>query len=257
MIDTSGAIGYESPRVRMGTWMQLYRTGLAGAKFYIRPLFSHTSGGPTSEAASSLSGKKPSEGNLMFVKRHLGSLAAATGLVLAAFGVGGVANAADPFTLSSATFKDGTMMPKKVANKNPQNPNCVGDNVSPQLSWSGAPDGTKSFAFTMVDPEGRGGLGVFHWVAYGIPANVTSFAEGEVSKESEKYVGGKSTQGVGFFSGPCTPPGSPHHYTYMVIATDLDAKELPPGLTLPELQAKLAGHTKGAAGLVGLFVKPQ
>jgi|GEM_PF-5237380 hypothetical protein len=46
MIDTSGAIGYESPRVRMGTWMQLYRTGLAGAKFYIRPLFSHTSGGP-------------------------------------------------------------------------------------------------------------------------------------------------------------------------------------------------------------------
>jgi Raf kinase inhibitor-like YbhB/YbcL family protein len=193
----------------------------------------------------------------MSVKRHLGSLAAATGLVLAAWGVGGVANAADPFMLSSATFKDGTMMPKKVANKNPQNPNCVGDNVSPQLSWSGAPEGTKSFAFTMVDPEGRGGLGVFHWVAYGIPTNVTSFAEGEVSKESEKYVGGKSTQGVGYFSGPCTPPGSPHHYTYMVIATDLDAKELPPGLTLPELQAKLNGHVKGAAGLVGLFVKPQ
>jgi Raf kinase inhibitor-like YbhB/YbcL family protein len=178
-------------------------------------------------------------------------------LVLAAWGMGGVANAADPFTLTSATFKDGTMMPRKVANKNPQNPNCVGDNVSPQLSWTGVPEGTKSFAFTMVDPEGRLGLGVFHWVAYGIPPNVTSFAEGEVSKESDKYVGGKSTQGVGYFSGPCTPPGSPHHYTYMVIATDLDPKELPPGLNLPELQAKLNGHTKGAAGLVGLFVKPQ
>jgi Raf kinase inhibitor-like YbhB/YbcL family protein len=193
----------------------------------------------------------------MFVK-HLGNLAAATGLVLAALG-GGVANAADPFTLTSETFKDGTLMPKKIANKvNPANPNpnCVGENVSPQLSWSGVPDGTKSFAFTMVDPEGRGGLGVFHWVSYGIPATVTSFAEGEVSKESEKYVGGKSTQGVGFFSGPCTPPGSPHHYTYMVIATDLDPKELPAGLTLPELNAKLAGHAKGAAGLVGLFVKP-
>src|SRR5215467_7082537 len=73
--------------------------------------------------------EKPSEGSLMFVKRHLGNLAAATGLALAAWGVGGVANAADPFTLTSATFKDGTMMPKKVANKNPQNPNCVGDNV--------------------------------------------------------------------------------------------------------------------------------
>jgi Raf kinase inhibitor-like YbhB/YbcL family protein len=193
----------------------------------------------------------------MSVTRHLYSLVAAGGLVLAAWGMGGAANAAEPFSLTSSTFKDGTMMPKKVANKNPQNPNCVGDNVSPELSWSGTPDGTKSFAFTMVDPEGRGGLGVFHWVAYGIAPTTTAFAEGEVSKESPKYVGGKSTQGVGFFSGPCTPPGTPHHYTYMVIATDLEPTELPPGLTLPELQAKLAGHTKGAAGLVGLFVKPQ
>jgi Raf kinase inhibitor-like YbhB/YbcL family protein len=185
------------------------------------------------------------------------SLVAASGLLLAAWGMGGVANAADPFGLTSATFKDGTMMPKKVANKNAQNPNCVGDNVSPQLSWTGTPDGTKSFALTMVDPEGRGGLGVFHWVAYGIPPNVTSFAEGEVSKETDKYIGGKSTQGVGFYSGPCTPPGTPHHYTFLIIATDLDPKELPPGLTLPEFQAKLNGHAKGAAGLVGLFVKPQ
>jgi len=188
---------------------------------------------------------------------HVKSLVTAGGLALAAWGMGDSANAADPFTLTSATFKDGTLMPRKVANKNPQNPNCVGDNVSPQLSWSGVPEGTKSFAFTMVDPEGRAGLGVFHWVAYGIPASVTSFAEGEVSKESDKYVGGKSTQGVGYFSGPCTPPGSPHHYTYLVTATDLEPKDLPPGLTLPELQAKLAGHTKGAAGLVGLFVRPE
>jgi Raf kinase inhibitor-like YbhB/YbcL family protein len=169
-------------------------------------------------------------------------------------------SAAAPFALSSTTFKDGTMMPAKVANMNQPgatpNPNCVGQNVSPQLSWSGTPDGTKSFAFTMVDPEGRGGLGVFHWVAYGIAPTTTSFAEGEISKASDKYVGGKSTQGVGNYSGPCTPPGSPHHYTFKVIATDLDPKELPAGLTLPELEAKLNGHVKGAAGLVGLFVKP-
>lgn len=169
-------------------------------------------------------------------------------------------SAAAPFALSSTTFKDGTMMPQKVANMNQPganpNPNCVGQNVSPQLSWSGTPDGTKSFAFTMVDPEGRGGLGVFHWVAYGISPATTSFAEGEISKASDKYVGGKSTQGVGSYSGPCTPPGSPHHYTFKVIATDLDPKELPAGLTLPELEAKLNGHVKGAAGLVGLFVKP-
>ena len=167
-----------------------------------------------------------------------------------------------PFTLTSTTFKDGQMMPKKVANSTPTNPNCVGENVSPQLSWSGVPEGTKSFAILMEDPEGRGGAGVHHWVAYGIPANVTSFAEGELSKPSDKYVGGKSTQGVGFYSGPCTPPGSPHHYTFILIATDLDPKELPPGLTREELQAKIVppppamSHAKGTAGLVGLFTKP-
>ena len=184
------------------------------------------------------------------------TLLATAAFALALAGTSQVANA-QGMSLKSDTFQDGQMMPKKVANKNPANPNCVGDNVSPQLSWSGAPEGTKSYALTMVDPEGRGGLGVFHWVAYGIPPNVTSFAEGEVSKDGEKFVGGKSTQGVGNYSGPCTPPGSPHHYTFMIISTDLDAKELPPGLTLPELQAKLDKHVKGAAGLVGLFVKPQ
>jgi Raf kinase inhibitor-like YbhB/YbcL family protein len=192
----------------------------------------------------------------MLTNRYV-NLCAIGALVLASSCyAGGPANAQQAFTLTSETFKDGQMLPRKAANKNPQNPNCVGDNVSPQLSWTGTPAGTKSFALTMVDPEGRGGLGVFHWVAYGIPANVTSFAEGEVSKESDKYVGGKSTQGVRFYSGPCTPPGSPHHYTFLIIATDLDAKELPPDLTLPELHAKLQGKTKGAAGLVGLFVKP-
>jgi Raf kinase inhibitor-like YbhB/YbcL family protein len=200
----------------------------------------------------------------MLAQRDSRILLAAGSLMLASWAMVEVANAAAaPFTLTSTTFRDGTMMPAKVANKNqpgaPANPNCVGQNVSPQLSWSGAPEGTKSFALTMVDPEGRGGLGVFHWVAYGIPANVTSFAEGEVTNDNPKFVGGKSTQGVGHYSGPCTPPGSPHHYTFKVIATDLDPKELPPGLTLPELEAKLGGnpsHAKGAAGLVGLFTHP-
>jgi hypothetical protein len=190
------------------------------------------------------------------VLRHL---LAASALTL---GFAAGAAAADPFAVTSTTFKDGQMMPRKVANSTSTNPNCVGENVSPQLSWSGVPDGTRSFAILMEDPEGRGGAGVHHWVAYGIPASVTSFAEGEVSKASEKYVGGKSTQGVGNYSGPCTPPGTPHHYTFVVIATDLDPKELPAGLTREELLAKIVppapamSHAKGTAGIIGLFVKP-
>ena len=180
----------------------------------------------------------------------------AAGLAVASFCCSGPAQAADAFTLTSTTFRDGALLPKKVGNNTAGNANCVGENLSPQFSWSGAPEGTKSFALTLVDPEGRRGLGVYHWVAYGIPADVTSLAEGEASKPSDKYVGGKSTQGIATFSGPCPPPGPPHHYTFVIIATDLDPKELPPGLTLPELWEKLNGHAKGAAGMVGLFVNP-
>jgi Raf kinase inhibitor-like YbhB/YbcL family protein len=190
----------------------------------------------------------------------LGVSALALGFATAA------ATAAEVFTLKSTTFADGKIMPKKVANNKaniPNNPNCVGDNVSPQFSWSNVPDGTKSFVFLMIDPEGRGGAGVNHWVAYGIPASVTGFAEGEVSKQIDKYVGGKNTPGVAFYSGPCTPPNqTPHHYTFVLIATDFDTTEMAPGLTKEEVAAKLAApgqaptRTKGLAGMVGLFVNP-
>lgn len=168
----------------------------------------------------------------------------------------GAAYAADPFTLSSASFKDGTLMPKKMAGANKANPNCVGENVSPELTWKNPPAGTISYALIMTDPEGRLGLGVDHWHAYGIPASVTSFAEGETSKPSDKYIGGIGTAKQTHYIGPCTPSGAPHHYTFVIIATDLDIKALPPGLTRLELLEKLNGHTKGAAGMVGLFKNP-
>ena len=200
----------------------------------------------------------------MPAKRYLVGVAiAALSFVLAET----AARAAGIFTLSSTTFEDGKLMPKYVANNaanSHNNPNCVGENVSPQFSWTNVPEGAKSFVLLMTDPEGRAGAGVFHWVAYGIPVSVTGFAEGEVSKPSDKYVGGKSTQGVGFYSGPCTPPNTmPHHYTFVLVATDFDPQELPPGLTHDEVVQKLAPnggppvHAKGlAAGLVGLFVNP-
>ena len=197
----------------------------------------------------------------MFAKVHYLTAAAAVTL---AFGfTATAADAAGIFTLKSTTFADGKMMPKKVANSQANastNPNCVGENVSPQLSWSNVPDGTKSFVLLMSDPEGRAPGGVSHWVAYGIPATVTGFAEGETSKASDKYVGGKSTMGVGNYSGPCTPPNTtPHHYTFVLIATDFDPKDLAPGMTRDDVIAKFGpapAHVKGATGLVGLFVNP-
>jgi Raf kinase inhibitor-like YbhB/YbcL family protein len=193
------------------------------------------------------------------MKRSFLGLLGASALMLS---LSALAAAPEPFTLTSSAFGDGQLMPKKVANKGPQNPNCVGENVSPPLAWKNAPEATKSFALLMEDPEGRGAAGVHHMVIYGIPPTVTGFAEGELSRESDKFVGGKSTQGVGTYSGPCTPPGPPHHYTFVLVATDFDPKELPPGLTREEFLTKLVpssgpSHAKGSTGLVGLFKNPR
>jgi Raf kinase inhibitor-like YbhB/YbcL family protein len=197
----------------------------------------------------------------MSSRGHLFAAAAVT-LVL---GLGATtANAAGLFTLGSKTFADNQVMPKKVANADPSGkaPNCVGENVSPELHWSNVPDGTKSLVLLMFDPEGRPPFGVSHWVAYGIdPSKVTGFAEGAASKDSNQYVGGKSLMGVGHYSGPCTPPGQTgHHYTFTLIATDFAPNELPPGLTRDQVTAKFGAppspHVKGVSGLIGLFVNP-
>jgi len=179
------------------------------------------------------------------------TLAVAAGILLLA----GTVHAAEVFTITSPAFKDGTLLAKKNAGDNKSNPNCVGENVSPPLAWTNVPAGTTSFALVMTDPEGRG-TGVDHWIAYGIPASVTSFAEGETSKPSDKYVGGIGTAKQSIYMGPCTPPGPPHHYTFVLIATDLDPKALPPGLTKLELFEKLTGHVKGSTGIIGLFKNP-
>jgi len=199
----------------------------------------------------------------MFASRNfVGAILAGSSVVALCAGCGSMggsqpANSGTSFTLTSSTFQDGTMLQTKNAGNIKTNPNCIGENVSPPLAWTNVPAGTKSFALIMVDPEGRQGLGVNHWIAYGIPASVTGFAEGETSQLSDKYVGGKGTAGMGYYLGPCTPPKTGlHHYTFTLIATDLEPKELPPGLTRDELLAKLQGRTKGSAGLVGLFGRP-
>jgi Raf kinase inhibitor-like YbhB/YbcL family protein len=180
----------------------------------------------------------------------------AVAVTLAAFCGSHDAKAQGVFTLTSPDFKDGARMALKNAGNNKANPNCVGENISPALSWANPPEGTKSFALMMFDPEGRPPAGVSHWVAYGIPASVTGFAEGEVSKPSDKYVGGQGTAKLAYYTGPCTPAGAPHHYTFTLIATDLEPSALQAGMTRDELIKALDGHTKVATGLIGTFSKP-
>lgn len=171
--------------------------------------------------------------------------------------VGQSARAAEPFTIESSAFKDGAPLQLKNAGNFKKNPNCLGDSVSPPLAWKNAPDGTKSYAIVMRDLTGQNGLGVVHWLAYGIPTSVTSLAEGEASKASPKFVGGLNITKSEVYFGPCPPPNTTyHHYIITLIATDLDPKALKAGLSLDELMGALKGHTKGATEIVGLFKHP-
>ena len=169
---------------------------------------------------------------------------------------GSSAQAADYFTLSSTSFKDGGRLDPKYGGNVPGIANCLGQNVSPALSWSNPPAGTASYAILVVDGEGAAGLGMIHWVAYGIPAKVLSLAEGEGGAVSSKIVGGTNSRNLRHYVGPCAPPGGAHHYVFTIIATDLAPDALPEGLTKDELIAKLSGHAKAAAGMVGLYQHP-
>jgi hypothetical protein len=187
------------------------------------------------------------------IKSGLLSLLLAGGLALSP-----ISARAQVLTLTSSAVADnGTLAIKNACGDKTRSPNCVGENVSPPLAWSGVPAGTKSFALLLFDPEGRAPSGVSHMVLYGIPVSVTGFAEGALGQPSDKFVGGKSTMGKAVYTGPGTPPGTDwHHYTWTLIATDLDPKALQPGLTRDQLADALKGHVKGSAGLVTRFKHP-
>ena len=161
------------------------------------------------------------------------------------------------FRLTSPGRADNAILERKNAGNNKANPNCIGDNVSPPLQWFNAPEKTRSFAILMHDQAGFSGLGVQHWVAYGIPASVTSLAEGEGSPPSPKVTGGSNAFKQPLYFGPCTPKGNaPQHYVFTLIATDLEPGALKPGLTRDELFAQIKGHNLRAASLVLRFVNP-
>lgn len=162
------------------------------------------------------------------------------------------AQADTTFTVESSAFADNGVMDRKYAGKNPANANCTGDNVSPPLHWSNVPAGTNSLVLIVSDPQGAGGLGVNHWMAYGIPATQTSLPEGAGTGAALRM--GQNSIGKPAYLGPCPPKGTGmHHYVFLLIATDLAPDALPNGLTRAELDAAIKGHSKGAAAWIGRF----
>ena len=161
---------------------------------------------------------------------------------------------ATAFRLTAPGMADNARLPPKAAGNFAKNPNCTGQNVSPALAWSNAPDKTRSYAIIWDDQAGRAGLGVSHAVIYGIPASTSGFAEGALGGApggvpAGAFVPGKNNAGMHWL-GPCSPKGNaPQHYVMTLIATDVEPNALPPGLTKAELLKALEGKALRAASL--------
>lgn len=107
---------------------------------------------------------------------------------------------------------------------------CSGANLSPQLTWSNPPKGTRSYAITVYDPDAPTGSGWWHWVVWNIPANATSLPSGvgQGSALPDGAMEGRTDAGTRGYFGACPPKGDkPHRYIFKVHALKVDKLELP------------------------------
>jgi len=147
-------------------------------------------------------------------------------------------------TLTSSAFGNGGPIPTRHTGE--------GEDVSPAMSWSGAPEGTKSFALICHDPDAPlvrpGTYGFVHWVLYGIPASVRELVEGVGD-----YVQGVNDFGNSGYGGPMPPPGhGKHHYFFWLLALDADP-QIEPGLTMWEFLELAEPNVIAMNRLVGTY----
>ncbi len=138
---------------------------------------------------------------------------------IAALALAAAAAHAAGLKVASADIAQGRTLPMRFVYKGF---GCAGDNVSPQLSWSGAPAQTKSYAVTVYDPDAPTGSGWWHWTLVNIPATTTSLAAGAGSPDAklpEGEVSGRNDFGTVGYGGACPPVGDkPHRYRFTVWA---------------------------------------
>ncbi len=163
-------------------------------------------------------------------------------------GFASVVAQAQEFSVHSNSPLDGQLQQAQFANAF----GCSGKNLSPQISWSGAPKGTKSYVITMFDPDAPTGSGWWHWVLANVPADVTELKEGAGSAGGKLPAGTLEVRGdsgqTGYL-GACPPPGSEHNYVITVHALSVDQLELPETVTPAMLSFMVMGNSLGKATL--------
>jgi Raf kinase inhibitor-like YbhB/YbcL family protein len=156
-------------------------------------------------------------------------------------GEGNVENATlTKLTLTSDAFQNGQAIPAEYT--------CDGANQSPALSWSEPPQGTRSFALIVDDPDAPKGT-FRHWGAYDIPASTQSLAAGQ-------RVGSQAVNDFGKpgYGGPCPPKGhGPHRYRFKLLALNVETLSLAPDPKVAEVEGEAEKHVLAGAELTGTY----
>jgi hypothetical protein len=149
------------------------------------------------------------------------------------------------FHLKTSAFEPGGTIPAKFT--------CSGEDVSPALTWSGAPAATKSFALIVDDPDAPSGT-FTHWLIFNLPPQTHELPQG-VPKSDEVTGGARQGQNdfqrIGY-SGPCPPPGKPHRYFFHFYALNA-ALNVPAGASRRELEQAMQSHILAQTDLMGRF----
>ncbi|MCC8245636.1 YbhB/YbcL family Raf kinase inhibitor-like protein [Saccharothrix luteola] len=153
------------------------------------------------------------------------------------------------FTLSSTDVSDGQPLAEAQVYE--------GGNTSPQLSWTGFPEGTRSFVVTCFDPDAPTPSGFWHWVVVNLPASVTSLDTGAGASDDTLPAGAfhvRSDFGARAFGGAAPPPGDQvHRYYFVVHAVDVDELDVDGDASPAVVSFNLAFHTLARAILVPTY----
>ena len=159
------------------------------------------------------------------------------------------------FSVTSSDCADGEVLPM------PQVSGVMGaggEDRSPQLSWSGFPEGTKSFAVTVYDPDAPTASGFWHWAVANIPASVTELPSGAGDKDDPTLPEGavqlRNDGGFAGFVGAAPPAGhGAHRYFIVVHAVDTETLDVGADASCAVLGFNLFFHTLGRATLVATY----
>ena len=160
--------------------------------------------------------------------------------------------------ITSESFKEGEFLATPHVLSEAYGFGCKGNNLSPQLSWSNVPDGTRSFALTCFDPDAPTGSGFWHWVVANIPADVRSLPLGAGDPASGKMPAGglevRTDFGKPGYGGPCAPEGhNVHRYLFTVHAVSLTSLPVTADTSAAIVGFYLNFHTLEKATIIGMF----